>query len=540
MYLDDVDINESQTDIWESDDSPLEEETFDADAFFMEARHSLSLTSSENTSGAESLKSPRRSSLFSTEVGSDGLTEQEELNCGGDSKAARKQNKRTVPFQEFAVRYVNKYLVTDLLSKKNIVTWEQSCHANEMRALPNEVRTLLKVKNLKLGPLLRLMVIRSIHQIIERHRDKLPIDMKSSQKDEILASLMAKDFEDDKVWSNTLRCILEAGFVANTEISPFNPNRMSFDEKLSLLKDERLLYEVENLEKTFFCPKLVFNVSNLRQHNGYYRASNTRRHMFDELLIFDPMVKQKMNAKLRSYNDRKDGKVPKFTKLEFDQNINLNHPLIPHLRGLRNPRSKNHIAGEHNSCLLFNIDQHQTLEQEWVDTQNMPFTKIARERPSFAYSHAPEAHLRFRKHSSITGTYYLGYDQKLFCHDSYRQWAFKNIHFKRISAYMYVQELANSEATKLKENWPCMIYDLKILNLPFKAAGRDFIQTWLLAPQDESDEGFVNLPGLKEQYQAMVVEKMSQDEYIGSQFLKKDLEKPVDDSPYKIVLDFNF
>ncbi|CAG99722.1 uncharacterized protein KLLA0_E15203g [Kluyveromyces lactis] len=534
MYTDDSSSDEEdQINVVESEATSLEDDAFDVDSFFMEAKHSLSIPSVENESRCfEADEGNRRASLFSVTTGRNGIEVIEESESAPDIS--------TVPFQEFAVRYVNKYLVTDLLYKKSIPTWDHSCHVNEMKALPEQIRAMLKVKNLKLGPLMRLLVIKSIHERIEYYRDRLPIDILTEEKDEILAGLMARDFNDDEIWTNTLKCILEAGFVAKTEISPYNPNRMSFEEKLDTLKDENLVQEGDASDGTFICPRITFNISNMKRHNGYYRASNIKRHKIDELLVFDPMVKQRMNAKLRSYNSRNGGQIPKFTKLEFEQNINLNHPLIPHLRNLRNPRHRKHIAGEQNACLLFNIDQYQTLEEEWIDSKkNLPITGIGG-KSEYSHFHAPTSHSRFRRLSSITGSYYLGYDQKLFCHDSYRQWVFKSVHFKRIAAYMYAQELSTQKKIKEEKNWPCIVYDLNILNLPFKAAGKDFIQTWLCTPQDETDEGFVYLPGLKEQYQAMVIEKLSQEEYLRIQSLKRDLGEPEDDVPHKIVLNFDF
>lgn len=529
---------EGKIDDIDDDDSSLEESIFDVDSFFLEARYSLSLSSVNESH----LTEEKWQNSYGIDKSKPDIGEETDSQEGDKVK----KDLSNVPYQEWAVKYINKYLVTDLLSKKSIAQWTHSSRLNEMQALPYEIRAMMKVKNYRLEPLLRLMIIRTIHERLEKVRAQLPINMKTDDKDEYLSTRLEKNFNDPKMWPKLLKRTLEAGFVGKSEISCYNPNKMSFDAKLELLQREGILYKKEDDSDSFMCPTIVINISNLKRYNGHYKLPNVKRHHADEIILFDPMVKQRMCDKLRNYR-RKKAKLPRFTKQEFEQNINLSNPIISQLRNLRNPRYSRQVAGENNSCLLFNIDQIPTLEESEVrgkKTMPVPIPSSRKlfensvDRYSFSCAHAPESHLKSRRLSCFTGTYYLGYTMNMFNDEAYKKWVFENVHFKRIAAFMYAQELSRCKKLQEEKKWPCIIYDLNILNLPFTVDGLDFIQTWLLKPRDESEKGYTNLPGLADQYKALVIEKISQDDYIRSQFLQQDLKEVEDDKDDRIVLNF--
>lgn len=525
MYKGNIIEEEDLIDI-DVSDSSLDEETddlFSVDLFVQELRYSLSLTSVDELTPDYK----KQTTIIKSDK--------------NDLIQLHTEETRVLkPFALFAVEYVNKYLVTDLSFRKQIEQWGQSLDIKEMTAIPTHVRSLLRIKNLTLGPFLRLIVTNLFQERIEEYRQLLPIHIPTEEKDEILERLICSEFEDEMAWSTTLNRFLETGFISKHGMSSLGSNIPTFQEKVKLCHEEELVYSATSTSNTnFMPPKIIFNISNMKRFNGHYLKPNFKRYIRDEICILDPMVKPKMRAKLNRYINGKLSKIPRFSKHDFEHNINLNHPIIPHLLNLRNPRFTRHCAGELNSSLLFNIEQHQTHEQDWVEMQKLKYPiEEHQTRQPHPYFRAPKEHFRFRRSSASLGSFYFGYSQLNFDSNEYGLWVFESIHFHRIETYMYGQELSRCKKMKSSNGWPCIVYDLSILNLPFKVNGKDFIQMWLLGKRDETEDGFVYLPGLEEQYTAMVMENKTLDEYIQS-YLTEKLTEEETLMNFKAVLNFN-
>ena len=160
MYKGNIIEEEDLIDI-DVSDSSLDEETddlFSVDLFVQELRYSLSLTSVDELTPDYK----KQTTIIKSDK--------------NDLIQLHTEETRVLkPFALFAVEYVNKYLVTDLSFRKQIEQWGQSLDIKEMTAIPTHVRSLLRIKNLTLGPFLRLIVTNLFQERIEEYRQLLPI-----------------------------------------------------------------------------------------------------------------------------------------------------------------------------------------------------------------------------------------------------------------------------------------------------------------------------------------------------------------------------
>lgn len=442
------------------------------------------------------------------------------------------------PFKLFAVDYVNKYLVTDITYEKEIFEWGIARTSKEISAVPFCLRNKLGVKSLHLGQLLRLLYIRQIEKWIDIKRTMLPSYTMEAEKNYILEALVNKSFEDSSAWSQFLRLLLELSFVSKLPVSSASFNESTFEEQIKRLEREQLVSDsfVEDLSQL----KLIFNLAG-NSFSKDLKSNDMNCSNSDDStnIIFDPMLKWRISSALFSYYRGKASQVPSFSKSEIEQNINLSHPIISDLKDLRTPKRKQRFPGELNSSLLYGIERNH-----YRDVNSSNFRRSSRgcysnktqRTPIHDISHVQG---RFRRHFNSTATFHVGHSPEIYNVGYYRAWIFEQVHIKRTKTNMYVQELNRCEERSKREGWPCIIYDLQILNLPFKVNERDFIQTWLLGEDNGIPRGHMKLPGLEEQYTAMVINGHSQSEYITTQILKKKLSEEKSEIQYEGTLRFS-